>query len=102
MAIAAAPWVEKLQRCWDSAKASGELVDGAGPPRCTLWFAHHLAVKLCQDDLVDPPVVDFPVEREQLFDEAVRFSLLGIGLTPQAIEKHYHPEAFALMGGGKL
>jgi hypothetical protein len=45
------------------------------------------------------PVVDYRVDREQLVNEAVWFSLRGIGLTEKAIATYYNPNALSLFFG---
>ena len=44
------------------------------------------------------PVVDYGISREELVEQAVWFSLLGIGVKHQVIRRYYNPKALALFG----
>lgn len=93
----AAPWVKKLQSCWEGARASGDLLPSAPESDVGLWLAHDLAFGLSAFNLVTPPVHRLPVEGEALLDELTRFSLRGMGLRPEAIEAHFNPEVIRLL-----
>jgi hypothetical protein len=66
------------------------------PGRIAGWFVHDLAVMVMLQLLRDPPVADYGASRDELVEHAVRFLLQGIGLSEEAIQTHFNPQAFAL------
>jgi AcrR family transcriptional regulator len=92
-------WVPKIEECLKVATASGEAVEGPVLPNLRAWFTHHLAVVLMLHSLPEPPVVDYGVPREKLIEQAVWFSLRGMGLKEDAIRRYYNPKALALFEG---
>lgn len=101
--FAAAHWVEKIERCVRAGIDAGEIDDSFEQAACGCWFGHHLSTALVFYGLPGSAVVDYPVpERERIFEHSVRFALLGMGLTREAIAKHYRPQAFAALMGGEL
>ena len=93
-------WVPILSKCFDAAKAAGDVIEPWIDSRCSWWFAHHLAVALGFLNLPREPVIQYGVTRESLLDQAVRFCLRGMGLTDAAIKTHYNPAALTLFGRG--
>ena len=45
------------------------------------------------------PIVDYGVPRDKLVEQAVWFSLRGMGVRDEAISRHYNPEALAILSG---
>ena len=92
-------WLPKVEECLKAAIAAGEAVDTPAPPNVRAWLTHHLAVMLLIFDLPPNRVVDYGVSREQLVEQAVWFSLRGMGLKEEVIRRHYNAKALALLGG---
>jgi AcrR family transcriptional regulator len=89
-------WIPKIEECIKVAVAAGDAVDGPVRPHLRGWFAHHLAVILMIHLLPAKPVVDYGVSREKLAEQAVWFSLRGMGLKEEAIQRYYNPKALGL------
>ncbi len=89
-------WLTKFEECWKAAEAAGDLARKTVPGRIAGWFVHDLAVMVMIQLLRDPPVADYGASRDDLIEYAARFMLQGIGLSEEAIERHFHPQAFAL------
>jgi len=92
-------WIPKICECLQAAQKSGDLrrearLKSAG------WLAHHLCLMLGFANVVEHPVVNYRQSKEQLAEAAVVFCLRGLGVKEEAIEKHYNPQAFALLAGG--
>lgn len=85
---AARPWVEKMGRAWEAARAAGDLHPDVPPPDLSLWLAHHLATAVSYYRLHGTPVIPLPCEGEGLLLELVRYALRGIGLTEAALRRH--------------
>ena len=86
-------WIES---CLKAAIAAGDAVAGPVRPSVGGWFTHHLAVMLKIHLLPVKPVVEYGVSREKLVEQAVWFTLRGMGLKEEAINRHYNPKALAL------
>ena len=95
----ASNWVGKVEECVKAAVAAGDALNGPVLPGLRGWFAHHLAVTLTHTFLPDRPLVDYGVPREKLVEQAVWFTLRGMGLKEEAIKRHYNPKALALLTG---
>jgi AcrR family transcriptional regulator len=89
-------WLAKFEECVKVAAEAGDLVRQTVPGRIAGWFVHDLAVMVMIQLLRDPPVADYGATRSELIDYAVRFLLHGIGMSEEAIERHFNPQAFAL------
>ncbi|HVS40330.1 MAG TPA: helix-turn-helix domain-containing protein [Gemmataceae bacterium] len=96
LANLASAWIPKVEECIEAAGAGGEAVDGPAPPALRAWFTHHLAAMLMACLLPETPVVDYGVPRDKLVEQAVWFSLRGMGLKDDAIRRYYNPKALAL------
>lgn len=103
----AAFWVDKIEGSLRAAVAAGDLRGLYEEGRVRVWLAHHLSAALVFYALPDDPVVDYlpgaKTSPERLFEESVLFALRGMGLTEDAISRHYNPQAFAFLvqGGGQ-
>jgi AcrR family transcriptional regulator len=89
-------WIPKIEECIKAAVGAGDAVDGPVVRHLGGWFAHHLAVILMIHLLPDKPVVDYGVSREKLAEQAVWFSLRGMGLKDETIKRYYNPKALGL------
>jgi AcrR family transcriptional regulator len=89
-------WVKKIDECLVAAIAAGEAVASPLQPRLAGWFAEHLAVTLMTRLRPAMPVMDYGLSRKQLVEQAGWFALRGMGMTDEAIRRHYNPKALSL------
>lgn len=92
-------WLSKVQECLAAAEASGDAVPGPVDTRLGAVFTHHLAKLIMLSLIPDRPVVHYGVPCEPLIEQAVWFSLRGMGVKDEAIKRFYNPEALAILGG---
>jgi AcrR family transcriptional regulator len=93
-------YVPKFLECLEAAERSGDLTHRPSNAAVRVWFAHHLAAELGQMHLPVPPAVEHGLDLDTLIEEAVRFSLRGLGLKEEAIERHFNPKALSLVIDG--
>jgi AcrR family transcriptional regulator len=79
-----------------AAIAAGDAYDGPVQPNLGGWFTHHLALMIKTYMLPKTPVIDYGLPREMLVEQAVWYTLRGMGLKEEAIRRHYNPKALAL------
>ena len=84
--------VARLEACINAAINARDLDVSQSRASIPGWFAHHLAITLMLYHLPEPPVVDYGVSRAKLVEEAVLFTLRGIGLKENAIRRHLTSE----------
>ncbi len=96
--LLSAGWLPKVEECVRAAAAAGEAVADPVSPRLGGWFIHNLAALVRFHLLPAAPVVEYGVPREAIVEQAVRFSLRGLGLTEEAIRRYHNPKALALLG----
>jgi hypothetical protein len=89
-------WVGKVEECIKAAIAADDAVDGPVRPSLRGWFAQHLAAMIMNNLRPAKPVVDYGVSRDKLVEQAVWFTLRGMGLKEEAIKRYYNPKALAL------
>ena len=89
-------WESLFTQCVDAAIASGDMIGDWVKPANRWWFVHHLAMALGILHMSKQEVVPYGMSQEELLDEAVRFSLRGMGLTDKAIATYYNPKALSL------
>jgi AcrR family transcriptional regulator len=89
-------WVGKVEECIKAAISAGDAVDGPVRPSLRGWFAQHLAAMIMNNLRPAKPVVDYGVSRDKLVEQAVWFTLRGMGLKEEAIKRYYNPKALAL------
>ena len=92
-------WVPKVEDCLQAAIDAGEAVGRGVLPNLGAWFTHHLAVALMHYLRPARPVVDYKVSRSKLVEQAVWFTLRGMGLKEEAIQRYYNAKALALFFG---
>jgi AcrR family transcriptional regulator len=92
----ASGWVVKIEQCLAAAVATGDAVAGPVLPNLAAWFTHHLAALSMVHLLPATPAIDYGVSEDKLVEQAVWFSLRGMGVKEEAIRRHYNPEALAL------
>lgn len=93
-------WETTLRACVDAAIEAGDLIRDWINTANRWWFIHHLAVGMGLLRLPADPVIPYEVDTTQRLDEAVRFSLRGMGMTDAAIRTYYNPAVLALFEGG--
>jgi AcrR family transcriptional regulator len=92
-----AGWIRKLEACVKAAARAGDLTEVPVPRELRAWFVHHLAFALMVFLHPRVPAIDYHIPRETLVEHAVWFSLRGLGLSDQAIRRHYSPKALSLV-----
>lgn len=91
-------WVVKIEKCVKAAIAAGDLDESFEAGCLGVWFAHHLSAAINFHALPGRgKVVPYPVDEDDIFEKSVLFCLRGMGLTADAIARHYNPKAFALL-----
>jgi len=90
-------FIDKLDACLQAAVASGDAVESPVGSRVGAWFVQHFAAMLMLNEMPGKPVVALDADRAAQVEQAVWFALQGLGLKPDAIRTHYHPQAFALL-----
>jgi AcrR family transcriptional regulator len=90
-------WLVKVQECLEAATASGDANCGPVLPNLGGIFTHHLAKMIMLSMIPATPVVDYGMPCEPLIEQAVWFSLRGLGVKDEAIKQHYNPEALAIL-----
>jgi AcrR family transcriptional regulator len=93
----ASRWIPKIKECIQASIAAGDAAAGPVTPHLGAWFTQHLAALLMTYLHPEPPIVDYGVSRQELIEQAVWFSLRGIGVKDEVIKRHYNPEALALL-----
>ena len=80
----------------EAASRAGDLVEKPEPGGGSLdfWLVQQLAFAVRMFALPDGAVVPHGRRRDLVLDQAVRFALRGVGLTPAAIHQHYDPSAW--------
>jgi AcrR family transcriptional regulator len=84
-------WVGKVEKCLQAAIAAGDAVEGAVRPSMRGWFTHHLIAMTTIHLLPADPIVEYGLSRDRLIEQAVWFSLRGMGLKEEAIKRYYTP-----------
>jgi AcrR family transcriptional regulator len=92
-------WLAKVQDCLRAATAAGDATCEPVLPNLAGIFTHHLAKTLMLSLIPATPVVEYGLPREPLIEQAVWFSLRGMGVKDEAIRRHYNPEAVAILAG---
>jgi AcrR family transcriptional regulator len=90
-------FIDKLESCFQAAINAGDVVESPVGSRAGAWFVQHLAAMLMLNEMPGKPVVALDADRPSQVEQAVWFALQGLGVKPDAIRAHYHPQAFALL-----
>ncbi len=91
--------VKKMTDCLEAAVKCGDAVDTGISPTLGAWFSHHLAIMVMLNHFPAQPVIDYGANREKLAEDAAAFALRGLGLTDEALRRHYNPRALSLLIG---
>ncbi|HTU90218.1 MAG TPA: helix-turn-helix domain-containing protein [Gemmataceae bacterium] len=92
----ASRWQPRVEECLNAAIAAGDAVGRGVLPSLGAWFTHHLAVALMHYLRPARPVVEYNVPRPKLVEQAVWFTLRGLGLKEEAIKRSYNAKTLAL------
>jgi AcrR family transcriptional regulator len=84
-------WVKKVAECLDTAVRAGDADVAPVASHVAGWLIHEMAGTIMFHLLSEKPAIDFGVSRENLIQQAVWFSLRGVGLKEEAIRRHYEP-----------
>jgi hypothetical protein len=76
-----------------AARAAGDMRPDGIAPANAFWFAQHVAAQMAHGRVTDDSVVPYAGNIDEASLEAGRFCLRGMGLSEQAIARHFHPEA---------
>ena len=90
-------WMTKVEECLEASSTTGEASPRPVDPRLGAIFARHLARTIMLSLIPTTPVVDYEMPREQIIEQAVWFSLRGMGVKDEAIQRHYNPKALMLL-----
>jgi AcrR family transcriptional regulator len=83
-------WIPKCEACLKAAVAAGEAVVTTPHPRLRGWFAYQLATMIRTYLQPETPVVNYEVPHETLIEQAVCFTLRGMGLKDETIKRYYN------------
>ncbi|MDB6064120.1 MAG: transcriptional regulator [Pedosphaera sp.] len=89
----------RMEACLDAATAAGDVVKSPVSKRNRAYFAQNFGAWLAILHLPGNPPIDYKVSSEALLDQAVSFTLRGMGVTDKALKVHYNPKALALSFG---
>lgn len=93
---AVAGWISKFEQCLEAAIAAGDAVCSPVRPALAGWLARDLVAAIMINLLPANPVVDYGISRDKLVEQVVWFTLRGMGLSDEAIKRHYNPQALSL------
>ena len=89
----------KVEECLEASIVAGEASRGPVLPKLGAIFARHLAKTIMLSLIPVPPMVDYGLPREKLIEQAVWFTLRGLGVKDEAIQRYYNPEALTVLTG---
>jgi AcrR family transcriptional regulator len=80
-----------MNECFEAAVEAGDLKALPIGALNRIWFVHHLAMALNLSHLAGEPAFAYEGSKEELVEQAVLFSLRGIGMTETAIARTFQP-----------
>jgi len=83
---------ELIETCYKAGIKSGDIIKIDIPLLNCYWFAHHLAMGLNMCLLSDEPAFAYEGSKKEMIDQAIQFTLRGIGVTEKAIKKYLKSE----------
>ncbi len=95
-------WIDKIHRCMRAAIEAGDVDASFEEAEFGVWMGHHVAVTIGLYDLPEQPVVEYPGGNRSVLERSVRFTLRGLGMTGDAMERYFNPQALELLLGGAL
>ena len=88
----AANWMDYVVASYQAAIAAGDIVELAIEPAHRFRFVQQLGMALRLSHLPGVPAFDYACGKRDLADQAVLFSLRGVGLSDEAIGEYFHPK----------
>jgi AcrR family transcriptional regulator len=92
LAGTAAAWMSYVTDSYNAAVAAGDVVEPQSAPAHRFRFVQQLGMALRMSHLPEPPAFEYSVTKAELANEAVLFSLRGVGLKDSAIERYFRPD----------
>ena len=92
LAETAQSWMDYVTDSYEAAVAAGDVVQLPSAPVHRFRFVQQLGMALRLSHLTTPPAFDYDVSTRELANQAVLFSLCGVGLTCRAIQRYFQPE----------
>jgi AcrR family transcriptional regulator len=93
------PFVRKIEESITAAIAAGDVVEGRVLPHLRAKFANALVAMIRVHLTPAEPAVEYGASGEQLVEQVVWFVLRGVGMTDEAIKRHYNPQTLAIFFG---
>ena len=90
-------WIDKMRRCIGASIASSDVVSEHDDVELGIWLAHHFSAMVALYKLPEKKIIEYPGDDSKMLERSVRYCLRGIGMTPNAIKTHYHPEQLELL-----
>ena len=90
-------WLSKVEQCIAASVSTGETNCSPVFPKIGAIFTRHLATIIMLSLIPVTPIVDYEIPREKLIEQAVWFSLRGMGVRDEAIMRYYNPDALAIL-----
>jgi AcrR family transcriptional regulator len=88
----AAAWMDYVTVSYRAAVAAGDLVEPQSAAAHRFRFVQQLGMALRMSHLSGSPAFDYSVSTHELANEAVLFSLRGVGVTDEAIRRYFKPK----------
>jgi AcrR family transcriptional regulator len=92
-------WMAKVEECLEASLAEGETTRGPVLAKLGALFTWNLARAIMFSRIPAIPIVDYGLPREKLIEQAVWFTLRGLGVKDKAIRRFYNPEALTVLTG---
>jgi AcrR family transcriptional regulator len=89
----AANWMDYVLASFTAAVASGDIVDNGVEPANRFRFVQQFGMALRLSHLPDLPAFRYRGTQGELANQAVLFSLRGVGVTDEAIARHFQPDS---------
>jgi AcrR family transcriptional regulator len=90
-------WRRKFEACLKQAVKGGDVQPCGLRGDLAMWFVHHIGFSLMLHRHPEVPAVTYKASLDCLIDQACHFAFRGLGLTDEAIRRHYHVQMLALL-----
>lgn len=87
----AAAWVDFVMRSYEAAVAAGDIIELPIQPWHRFRFVQQLALALRLSHLPDEPAFEYEGTKRELADQAVLFSLRGLGFADKSLARLFDP-----------
>src|SRR5690606_29250581 len=85
-------WVDFVMRSYAAAVSAGDIVELPIQPWHRFRFVQQLALALRLSHLPDEPAFQYEGTKRELADQAVLFSLRGLGFADSALARYFDPQ----------